>query len=46
MDFGTKLKKVRKENNLSQDEMAELLFTTQGNYSLYESGSVPRQLIF
>ncbi len=38
MQFGEKLKKVRKENNLSQEEMAELLYTTQGNYSLYESG--------
>ena len=37
MDFGTKLKKIRKENNLTQEDMAELLFTTQGNYSLYES---------
>lgn len=39
MDFGTKLKKIRKDNNLSQEEMADVLFTTQGNYSQYESNN-------
>lgn len=37
MDFGSKLKKIRQENGLSQELMAGLLFTTQGNYSQYES---------
>ncbi len=37
MDFGLKLKKIRRENNLSQLDMAEILFTIQGNYSQYES---------
>lgn len=37
MNFGTKLKHIRKDNNLSQEEMAGILFTSQGNYSQYES---------
>ncbi len=37
MNFGEKLKQIRKANKLSQDEIAELLFTTQGNLSQYES---------
>ncbi len=39
MNFGEKLKLIRKENKYSQEEMAEILFTTQGNYSQYESNS-------
>lgn len=39
MDFGTKLKKIRKEHNLNQDQMAEILFTTQGNYSQFENNN-------
>jgi transcriptional regulator with XRE-family HTH domain len=39
MNFGTKLKLVRKLNNLSQSQMADLLFTTQGNYSQYENNN-------
>ncbi|MBN8834548.1 MAG: hypothetical protein ABS68_00360 [Niastella sp. SCN 39-18] len=39
MDFGTKLKSIRKLKNLSQSEMADLLFTTQGNYSQYENNN-------
>lgn len=39
MKFGEKLKKIRKHNGLSQEGMAEILFTTQGNYSQYESNS-------
>jgi transcriptional regulator with XRE-family HTH domain len=37
MNFGKKLKDIRQTNNLSQDEMGEILFTTQGNYSLFET---------
>jgi len=39
MDFGSKLKSIRKLNNLSQEQMADLLFTTQGNYSQYENNN-------
>jgi transcriptional regulator with XRE-family HTH domain len=37
MSFGKKLKDVRQSNNLSQEDMGEILFTTQGNYSLFET---------
>ena len=37
MNFGQKLKDIRKSSNLSQQDMSEILFTTQGNYSLYET---------
>lgn len=37
MNLGLKLKKIRKENNLSQKAIAEMLYISQGNYSLYES---------
>lgn len=37
MNFGLKLKKIRKDNNLSQEAFAEMLYVSQGNYSLYES---------
>jgi transcriptional regulator with XRE-family HTH domain len=39
MNFGEKLRHIRKENKLSQEDMANILFTTQGNYSQYESNS-------
>ena len=39
MDFGSKLKSIRKLNDLSQEQMADLLFTTQGNYSQYENNN-------
>ncbi len=37
MNFGQKLKEIRVSNNLSQEDMGEILFTTQGNYSLFET---------
>ena len=37
MNFGLKLKKVRKDNNLSQEAIADMLYVSQGNYSLFES---------
>jgi transcriptional regulator with XRE-family HTH domain len=37
MNFGQKLRDIRKQNNLNQQEMGEILFTTQGNYSQYET---------
>ena len=37
MSFGQKLKEIRKQNNLSQVDMGDILFTTQGNYSQYET---------
>jgi transcriptional regulator with XRE-family HTH domain len=37
MNFGAKLKELRKTKNLSQELMAEKLHMTQGNYSMYES---------
>ncbi len=37
MNLGQKLNYIRKSNNLSQEDMADLLFTTQGNYSQYEN---------
>ena len=39
MDFGSKLKSIRKLNDLSQEQMADLLFTTQWNYSQYENNN-------
>lgn len=39
MNFGEKLKQIRIENKLNQVEMAEILYTTQGNYSQYESNA-------
>lgn len=37
MNFGAKLKSIRKCNQFTQEDMAEALFTTQGNYSQYEN---------
>jgi transcriptional regulator with XRE-family HTH domain len=37
MNLGKKLKDIRKSNNLSQEDVGEILFTTQGNYSLFET---------
>jgi transcriptional regulator with XRE-family HTH domain len=37
MTFGNRLKELRKTNNLSQEAMAEKLYMTQGNYSMYEN---------
>lgn len=35
-----RLKELRKRNNLTQQDMANLLFTTQQNYSRYEKGQI------
>lgn len=40
MSFSNNLKKLRKELNFSQKELAEKLETTQQNISLYEKGVV------
>ena len=37
MNFGKKLKDIRKSNNLNQEDMADILCTTQGNYSQFET---------
>ncbi|MFN0082188.1 MAG: helix-turn-helix domain-containing protein [Ferruginibacter sp.] len=37
MNFGKKLKDIRKSNDLSQQDMSEILFTTQGNYRIFET---------
>jgi ribosome-binding protein aMBF1 (putative translation factor) len=43
MNFCDKLKELRRNHNLSQEQMAEKLCMTQGNYSKYESGDrIPR----
>lgn len=43
MDFGTNLKKLRKDRSLSQDELAALLGTTKQVISRYENGRrIPR----
>lgn len=39
MNFGNKMKTIRKINNFSQEQMADALFTTQGNYSQYENNN-------
>ncbi|MEQ1554645.1 MAG: helix-turn-helix transcriptional regulator [Ferruginibacter sp.] len=39
MNFGKKLKDIRQSNNLSQEDMGEILFTTQGNISQYETNA-------
>lgn len=38
MTLARKLKCIRLANGLTQDEMADIFFTTQGNYSQYETG--------
>ena len=40
MSFSDNLKKLRKQKNYSQDDVAEKLNTTQQNISLYEKGKV------
>lgn len=37
MSFGQKLKKIRKEKNLNQGQMSELLNMEQSSYSRYET---------
>ena len=38
MDIGQKLKKIRKERRYNQEDIAEVLQTTQQQYSRYELG--------
>jgi transcriptional regulator with XRE-family HTH domain len=40
MPFSTRLKKIRRESNKSQAEMAEILFMEQSTYSKYETGKI------
>lgn len=37
--FAAKIKEIRKERNLTQKQMAELIGTTERNYQYYESGA-------
>ena len=37
-EIGKNIKKVRKDNNLTQKQLAEILNTTQSTISAYESG--------
>ena len=39
MDIGQKLKKIRKERRYNQEDIAEVLLTTQQQYSRYEVGT-------
>lgn len=38
MNIGQTIKELRKEKNLSQTELAKLLYTSQDTISLWESG--------
>lgn len=38
MGYYPRLKDLREDNDLTQKQIAELLFTTQQQYSLYEKG--------
>lgn len=40
VEVGKRLKKVRKDNNVTQKELANILNTTQSTISAYESGKV------
>lgn len=40
MNYSEKIKKLRKENNLTQSELAEKLFVTRQAVSLWEKGKV------
>jgi transcriptional regulator with XRE-family HTH domain len=44
MNFGTRLKKLRTDNNLTQLQLAEILGTSKSNISKYEAGSVEPNL--
>lgn len=37
--FSARIKAIRKERNLTQKQMAELLSTTERNYQYYEAGA-------
>lgn len=39
MKFGEKLKKLRKENNITQDELAEKIYVTRTAISKWETGT-------
>ena len=39
MDIGQRLKKIRKERRYNQEDIAEVLLTTQQQYSRYEVGT-------
>ena len=39
MDIVNNLRKIRRQRNLSQEEIAAVLNTTQQQYSKYENGS-------
>ena len=38
MDFGEKIQKIRKQNNLTQEELAEKLYVSRTAISKWESG--------
>ena len=40
MDFGNRLRKLRKEKNMTQEELAKLINSTKANISKYETGKV------
>lgn len=44
MDIGIKIKKLREEKGINQQQLAELLVTTQSNISHYEQGRVEPNL--
>lgn len=39
MDVVHNIRQIRKERNLSQEDLAEILSTTQQQYSKYENGT-------
>lgn len=44
MDFGTRLKQLRKENKVTQTDIAEVLNTTKSTVSRYEGNSIEPNL--
>lgn len=44
MNFGTRLKQLRLEKNLKQEELAEKIHSSKSNISRYESNSVEPNL--
>lgn len=44
MNFGTRLKQLRLENNLKQEELAKKIHSSKANISRYESNSVEPNL--
>lgn len=43
MDFCDKLKKLRKDNNLTQEEFAEKIYVTRTAVSKWETGTATRR---